>query len=80
MLSKSEIKAKQASELLRLIDYVGSQSALAAQLEVPRQVVGNWVKRGRISATAATIVERKTSGLFTRKSLRPDVATWSEEA
>lgn len=79
MLSHQQIKQKQASELIRLIDYVGSQSSLAAQLEVPRQVVSNWVKRGRISATMATIVERKTSGLFTRKNLRPDVATWGEE-
>ena len=78
MLSGNQIKDQQAAELARLIKYVGGQSALAAQLDIPRQVVSNWVSRGRISATMATEVERKTKGLFTRRELRPDVATWAE--
>lgn len=78
MLSGEQIKQQQATELDRLITYVGSQSALAAQLDIPRQVVSNWVARGRISATMATEVERKTKGLFTRRELRPDVASWAE--
>lgn len=79
MLSKEAIKIQQAEELNRLIDYVGGQSCLAAQLDIPRQVVFNWVSRGRISASMATEVERKTHGLFVRRDLRPDVATWAED-
>ena len=78
MLSGNEIKDQQAAELARLIEYVGGQSALAAQLDIPRQVVSNWVSRGRISACMATEVERKTKGMFVRRELRPDVATWAE--
>lgn len=77
MLSRQQIEQQQAAELDRLIAHVGGQSALAAQLDVPRQVVSNWVARRRISATMATEVERKTKGLFTRRELRPDVATWA---
>ena len=78
MMSRQQIEQQQAAELDRLIAYVGGQSALAAQLDVPRQVVSNWVSRGRISATMATEVERKTKSRFTRRELRPDVATWAE--
>lgn len=79
LLSQSQIKEKQAAELMRLIEYVGGQSVLAAQLNVSRQVVSAWVNRGRISATAATEVERLSKGLFLRKDLRPDVSNWRED-
>jgi len=79
LLSKSQIKDKQASELARLIEYVGSRNALASQLGVDYAVVTMWVKRGRISATQATNVERLSGGRFKRKDLRPDVAMWREE-
>lgn len=79
LLSAEEIKLKQASELMRLVDYCGSRSALAAQLGVTIDVVKMWVQRGRISATMATKVERLSGGQFKRSELRPDVHAWSEE-
>jgi len=79
LMSKDQIKQKQASELMRLIDYVGSRSALASQLEVTNYVVNMWVQRGRISATMATKVERISGGEFKRKEMRPDVSSWREE-
>lgn len=79
LLSEKQIKEKQASELMRLIDYCGSRKNLAAQLGVTIFVVNMWVKRGRISATMATVVERISDGKFKRKDLRPDVATWAED-
>lgn len=77
--SAEELKQSQAEELKRLIDYLGSQTRLAAILDIQPQVVSNWVARGKISATMATEVERKTSGMFTRKQLRPDVINWHED-
>lgn len=79
LLSEKQIKEKQARELMRLIDYCGSRKNLAAQLGVTIFVVNMWVKRGRISATMATVVERISDGKFKRKDLRPDVATWVED-
>ena len=79
LLSKEQIAAKQASELARLIDYVGNRRALASQLGVSLPVISMWVQRGRISATYATKVERMSGGKFKRKEMRPDVANWSEE-
>ena len=79
LLSKEQIKLKQSAELMRLIDYVGSRSALASQLGVTYDVVNMWVARGRISATHATQVERLSGGKFKRKDLRPDVANWKED-
>lgn len=79
ILSIKEVKQRQKKSLNELIDYVGGPARAAALLDVSVQVVTNWRSRGRISATMATEVERKTNGLFTRRQLRPDVINWSEE-
>ena len=68
------------SELDRLIAHCGgTQTALAEKLDISRQAVHKWVKRGYISAstaaTVAEIAEFKSAG-FSRESLRPDVAIW----
>lgn len=78
ILSIKEIKQRQKKSLNELINYVGGPARLAKLLDVSVQVVTNWKSRGRISATMATEVERKTGGLFTRKQLRPDVIKWGE--
>ena len=79
MRSAKDLKTQQKRELKKLLDWFGSKARLAELLNVSRQTVYDWEKRGRISATMATEVERKTNGLFTRKQLRPDVINWSEE-
>ena len=76
MKSQADIEKQQKEQLTKLIEWVGSQRRLADELNVSKQVVGNWVARGRISATCATLVEKKTDGLFKRDSLRPDVINW----
>ena len=78
MLSREQIETQCRSELCRLIEYVGSQACLAAQLGVSRQVVSNWASRGKISPRMAAEVERKTNGLFLRRELRPDVVSWED--
>jgi DNA-binding transcriptional regulator YdaS (Cro superfamily) len=79
MKSYEQIKQEQASELMRLIKFAGSQSRLARALDVSPQVVQNWVKRGRISATAAIEAEEQTNGFITKEDLRPDVDSWLTE-
>tara|TARA_R110002096_G_scaffold162992_1_gene330308 strand:- start:78 stop:320 length:243 start_codon:yes stop_codon:yes gene_type:complete len=79
MKSAAQIKQQQASELIRLLAWVGSRRRLADECATTPQVIYGWIKRGRIAAKAATIVERKTNGMFKRADLRPDVSVWSEE-
>ena len=79
MQSKEDLKKLQREQLFKLLAWVGTQTQLARQLGVSRQVVAGWVKRGRIAAKYATEVERKTGGLFKREDLRPDVFEWFEE-
>jgi DNA-binding transcriptional regulator YdaS (Cro superfamily) len=76
MLSNKEIKCLQKKELDRLLAWVGSRKRLADELGVTRQAVFDWIKRGRISASMAIEVEKRTDGLFTKESLRPDVVKW----
>jgi len=77
MKSQQEIEIQQRAKLKELIEWVGSQTRLAHELGVTKQVVNNWVARGRISAACAILVEEKTAGLFTKEALRPDVTVWS---
>jgi len=78
MKSATEVKQQQSDQLMKLIAWVGSRKRLADECGVTPQSVYYWVKRGRISAQHATIVERKTDGLFKRADLRPDVVVWDE--
>ena len=77
MLSEKEVKKLQKEQLDKLIAWVGSRQRLADELGITRQAVYDWIRRGRISAVMAIEVERRTDGLFTKQSLRPDVVKWS---
>lgn len=79
MRSAKDLKDQQKRELKKLMDWFGSKARIAELLNVSRQTVYDWEKRGRISATMATELERKTNGLFRRDQLRPDVENWSDE-
>lgn len=79
MMSAIEVSKQQKYELERLLTWAGSKARLADALNVSRQTVYYWQKRGRISATCAREVEQLTKGLFTKEELRPDVINWSEE-
>lgn len=78
MQSSTQIEQQQKDQLSKLLTWVGSRKRLADECGVTPQSVYYWVKRGRISAQHATIVERKTDGLFKRADLRPDVVVWDE--
>jgi DNA-binding transcriptional regulator YdaS (Cro superfamily) len=71
-----QIKKAQAEGLAQLVNHFGSQSKLADALGVSRQVVSNWLTRGRISATMAAKAETITNGQFKKQDLRPDVTKW----
>lgn len=79
MQSSEEIAQQQMDQLMKLLAWVGSRRRLAEECNVTPQAVYDWVQRGRISASCATIVHIKTRGLFDRQKMRPDVTVWSEE-
>ena len=79
MKSAQQVKQQQATQLMKLLTWVGSRKRLADECGVTPQAVYEWVQRGRIAAKAATIVHRKTDGFFKREDLRPDVTDWKEE-
>ena len=79
MRSFQEIKQHQATQLIALIKYAGSQSNLARECGVTPQSVYRWVKRGRISKKGAATIHRVTDGYFRREEMRPDVVVWRYE-
>lgn len=78
MLSAKEIKKIHKKELAQCIEWFGSAVRLADAVGVSKSAVSQWVKRGKISATAAIDVERVTSGEITKEQLRPDVREWQK--
>lgn len=77
---EAKIKAMQAANLAKAIEYAGGQARLAKYLGVAsHQVVHNWVQRGRISATCAKKVEELTGGKIKKEQLRPDVIVWTAD-
>lgn len=71
-----KITQQETTALQELVQWCGSQAALATLLNVSQQVVCNWVQRGRISATKAAEIEVATNGQFKKQYLRPDVREW----
>lgn len=62
--------------LLRAIEVVGSQAALAREIGCTPAHVWNWVNRENSKGTPAEFcraIESATSGQVTRYDLRPDV-------
>jgi DNA-binding transcriptional regulator YdaS (Cro superfamily) len=57
----------------RASEAVGGQSALAAKLDVSPQAVYQWAKGLRsVPVERCAAVERATSGIVTRRDLRPN--------
>ena len=71
-----EIEKEQKTALDKLLKFAGTQKRLAHFLEVSPTNVNFWVKRGRISATAAMKAEIVTDGYVKKEELRPDVIDW----
>lgn len=79
MTFANKILEHQKAMLNLLVDNFGSQAGLAKALGVSDQVVCNWVRRGRISATMAEKAQDVTAGKFDKRELRPDVRKWYNE-
>lgn len=73
-----DISNKQKQSLQELINWYGSQKVLAHYMCVSKQVVSNWVVRGRISAKMAIKADNLTSGEIKKEDLRPDVLVWEK--
>lgn len=76
MTFANKILEHQKAMLNLLVENFGSQAELAKALDVSDQVVCNWVRRGRISATMAEKAQKITGGKFDKRELRPDVRKW----
>ena len=76
MKTAADIKLQQAVQLMALLKWVDSRAHLARVCNVTPQAVSGWVKAGRISKKAATIIHRASDGYFRREELRPDVINW----
>lgn len=62
------------SHLIRAINLLGGQSALARAINSKQQNVWFWVhKSGRVPAEFVLPIERATNGSVTRTQLRPDL-------
>lgn len=73
---KDKIAKQEREQLEKAIAYAGTPSTLARLLGVTPQAVYEWQKRGRISATAAALLETRTAGQFKKADMRPDVTNW----
>jgi DNA-binding transcriptional regulator YdaS (Cro superfamily) len=73
---KEQIEQQEKEQLEAAVAWAGSASVLASLLDVTPQVVHGWIKRGRISATSADVLEKITNGKFKRSEMRPDVKDW----
>lgn len=63
-------KAIQALE--SAIEIAGGSSALAASIGVATSLPSMWKSRGQIPIANCPAIERATSGVVTRRDLRPD--------
>ncbi|CUB06064.1 hypothetical protein Ga0061065_11480 [Marinomonas fungiae] len=62
------------SHLMRAINLLGGQSALAREINSKQQNVWFWLhKSGRVPAEFVLPIERATKGKVTRTQLRPDL-------
>ena len=62
--------------LLKAIEHVGGQTALAKKLGTSKQTVHAWVSRGNVPAEWAPSIERVTDRFVTAEELCTDVEWW----
>lgn len=59
-------------QILRAVEIVGSQKALAEKVGVKHQVVWAWINRNSVPCSYAAAIEDATNGEVTRKQLFPN--------
>ena len=57
----------------RLLEFFGSQCALANRLDIRQQSVAGWFAAGRIPPERCRQIEEITGGEIKREELRPDI-------
>ena len=73
---KEQWAEQQQDMLKKVLEWAGDMPTLAKVAAVHPGVVHGWVKRGRISSSAAITIERMSDGLFKKEDIRPDVTEW----
>lgn len=68
-----KIILQQIAQVNRMIDYFGSQTAVADQLGVTRQAVSLWLSKGKVSKSGAYRAEIYDPKYFKKEEIRPDV-------
>lgn len=58
-------------QIIRAVEIVGSQKALADKVGVKHQVVWAWINRNSMPCDYAAAIEKATNGKVTRKHLFP---------
>lgn len=71
------MEAPNRTAVLRAIEILGSQRALARALEISSAAIGQWGRQGQdggrgVPPRQCVRIERLTSGAVTRRDLRPD--------
>tara|TARA_R110000824_G_scaffold323403_2_gene510318 strand:+ start:149 stop:376 length:228 start_codon:yes stop_codon:yes gene_type:complete len=70
----TKVQASSASNALdKVIEIIGSQSALARKLKLQQPSINSWKLRGKIPAEKCLMIERIVKGAVTRYEMRPDV-------
>jgi DNA-binding transcriptional regulator YdaS (Cro superfamily) len=71
------LEEQQKIALGRVWRYYGFNKAkIARSADVSVGTVYQWFNRGRVSATAAILIEDATNGAIKKEDMRPDVKEW----
>ena len=60
---------KEINPIQGLMDIYGSASKIATNLELNRQIVEGWMKRGRIPFRRGELIDEKTDGKVTKSQV-----------
>lgn len=69
----AQIKAKA---IIILLDWAGTQRALAEKINTKPDTVKKWVQRREISAPGAWAISKLYNSPLTAAEIRPDVTNW----
>lgn len=56
-----------------IIDSIGGEIVVAAQLGINRRAVDQWIKKGKFPAERCPTIERMSNGNVLSEEMRPDV-------
>lgn len=62
-----------SGNLKPVIDFFGSQVAVARKINATPQMINHWIRRESVPAKWAVKIEQVTNGAITRAEIRPDI-------